>query len=116
MPETFEAEPGNRRADLESLRQLLVTEIDNDGHAAACECSCSRSARDGRTLALLSAELRKVNQELEKLPGAEGKSRLDQISNAVADELAAHREARAGAARGTNTKAAKRPRVQKDAR
>lgn len=116
MPETFEARPGDRRKDLESLRHILVSEIDDDGHQRGCECSCKTSARDGRVLAALSAELRKVNLELEKLPGGEEKSDLDRIADKANDELAKAREARAAAARGTAPKTAKRSRVRKDAR
>lgn len=115
MPENFKAEAGDRRADLESLRQLLVTELDDDGHQRGCECDCGSSARDGRVLAALSAELRRVNLELEKLPGGEAKSDLDRIADRAEDELAKARAAREASGRGAAAPAAKRPRVRKDA-
>jgi hypothetical protein len=77
------AEP-TLRERLESLRDRLLGEIEND-HDAMCGCVCGKSA-DSRTLAALSKEYRAVLVDIEQLPADEETSASARLRQRVADQ------------------------------
>lgn len=87
----------DRRMTLLAIRDRLARETDDTLWAAhKRECSCTCGMGDGRLLVALVKELRAVEAELAGLPSDEKVSKLDHLSDELADRRASRRTRAAG--------------------